>query len=168
MKTLGVVAAAVVLALGLSAAGSARSTGKAFGVGCWVGKGVWDNTANVGGTTVTFSKATFDFKLHVTKGNAVGFLNIKGHATADNPAIKASGEMKVDGELDLTGKPGNVMADGSYHLSGVVISSGVSVPLELDVDASGPMTITSVTKTTATGSLDKQKWTAHRIKGSCI
>ena len=167
MKTFGVAAVALVLALAVSAAGSARSTGKAFGVGCWVGKGVWNKTAHVGGTTVTFSKATFDFTVGVTKHSAGGTLAVKGHATADNTAINASGEMKVNGVLELSGKPGAVKADGSYHLSGVVISSGVSVPLELDVDASGPMTITSVTKTTATGSFNTEKWTAHRIKGSC-
>lgn len=159
---------AVALSLTVAASGLARPTVKAFGPGCWAGKGVWNNTVKNGGTTVTFSKATFAFRLHVTKHTAIGYLDITGHATADVPAVNASGEVKVTGQLDLTGKPSTVHADGTYHLSGVVVSSGVDVPLELDIDASGPMTITSVAKKTAAGRFDKQKWTAQRVKGSCI
>jgi hypothetical protein len=159
---------AVALALTVAASGLARPAAKAFTPGCWAGSGTWNKTEHMNGTTVTFTKSTFAFRLHVTKHTAIGYLDIKGHATAEVTAVNASGEMNVTGELDLTGKPGNVTADGSYHLSGVVVSSGVDVPLELDIPASGPMTITSVVKKTATGRFDKQKWTAHRVKGSCI
>jgi hypothetical protein len=164
----GTVLVAAAAMLAGASSGLARTTAKAFPPGCWAGSGTWNKTENPNGTTVTFSKSTFNFKLHVTKHNAVGYLTIKGHASAEVTAVNATGEMNVTGDLDLTGKPGKVNVDGAYHLSGVVVSSGVDVPLELDVDVSGPMTITAVGKKLVTGRFDKQKYTAHRIKGSCL
>jgi hypothetical protein len=141
-----------------------------FDKGCWKGTGKFEYTSEENGTTVEFHKGAVTFTLNVTKaGTATGFMDVTAHGSADIPSVNASGEVNITGEFSLNGTGKHVVADGTYHIAGSVISSGFEVPVAWDVDATGPFTIKSAKATTAVGSWgDQIDWTAKRVSATCI
>jgi hypothetical protein len=146
-------------------AGKPKLLPKAFGVGCWKGKGTFANSKSVGPVQVTISHANLAFRLHVNALKAAkGVMTLKGLANAALPD-GSSGKLAITGTFALFGKAGAVKAKGAYREKGTITIAGTAQPFDLKIPASGPLTIKSMTATTAAGRWGTAPWTAK--KASC-
>jgi hypothetical protein len=157
-------------------AGSApvQQQAKSFVPGCWKGTGkgpLVGSASPAPGLKVNMDKSSFSFVLHATKHTVLGGLEVNGHGGGEAKAsgVTATVELRVSGNLDLTGNPSHVVADGDLAMKGAIVVAGVTSALNqaLPVNAM-PLTIKTATATKVTGTAGNSTWSAVRVGKSCI
>jgi hypothetical protein len=164
----------VVLALALLAGPRGASSERAnvpVPLGYWTGVGkLADVDAKVGDVDVHIRRG--EYVILLTSDPKKESLDVAGFLTLDLfgsgqltvNGVTATGNLNFEGEFELGDLPGSVYADGSYHMTGVVIVEGFPVNIDQVIAVTSPLTVTDATCKKITGELPSgigaYRWTA--------
>jgi hypothetical protein len=161
--------ACALVALGMSAAGSAARETAKIPHGCWLGKGVHAGAFATGPVKATVTSGTIELHLWIGKSgsDAVGLLRTGGigKGTLSISGSKLSLTVVMNGRFDVTGSASKLVVNGKDRWKGKARGSGqfVSVPVDFTFPVkAAPLAIVAVQPARITLRYGKAVFVANR------